>query len=79
MIMDTYDPQDERNDFIEDDSALDDLEFYRGQTWTTAELQRDFEVIGFASPYCVVRRRSDGQRGTVEFTHNPRVYFSFRP
>jgi len=26
-----------------------------------------------------VVRRSDGVRGTPEFTHNPRVYFGFMP
>jgi hypothetical protein len=26
-----------------------------------------------------VRRRSDGQVGTLEFTHHPRVYFGWRP
>ncbi len=41
-------------------------------------LQRDFEVVGFAAPFVVVRRRSDGVKGTLEFTHNPRVYFGFR-
>jgi hypothetical protein len=46
-------------------------------TWTTAELQRDFEVLGFAAPFAVVRRRSDGAAGTVEFAHQPRRYFSF--
>jgi hypothetical protein len=48
-------------------------------TWTTEELTRDFEVIGFAAPFVVVRRRSDGVKGTLEFTHSPRVYFNFEP
>jgi hypothetical protein len=47
--------------------------------WTTEELRRDFEVIGFAAPYVVVRRRVDGVKGTMEFTHMPRVYFDFTP
>jgi hypothetical protein len=49
-----------------------------GQTWDTAELQRDFEVLGFSAPFVVVKRRSDGQRGVLEFKHSPRVYFGFR-
>ena len=48
-----------------------------GQTWTTQELQRDFEVISFAAPYARVRRRSDGLVGWMEFTHSPRVYWGF--
>lgn len=49
-----------------------------GPTWTTDELTGDFEVIGFAAPYVVVRRRSDGAVGSLEFTHSPRVYFGWR-
>ena len=48
-----------------------------GPTWTTTELQQDFEVTGFAAPYVVVRRRSDAVIGTLEFTHSPRLYFGF--
>lgn len=48
-----------------------------GQRWTTEELQRDFEVQGFALGICVVRRRSDGVVGSLKFTHSPRVYFGF--
>ena len=46
--------------------------------WSTAELQRDFEVIGFAAPFVVVKRKSDGVKGSLEFTHSPRVYFNWR-
>ena len=48
-----------------------------GPRWDTAELQRDFEVLGFMAPFVVVRRRSDGAKGTLEFAHSPRVYFNF--
>ena len=48
------------------------------QTWTTAELQRDFEVLSFAAPYVVARRRSDGVLGSLEFTQSPRVYFGWK-
>lgn len=46
--------------------------------WTTEELQRDFEVIGFLAPYVVVRRRSDGKQGSLAFTHHPRRYFNWQ-
>jgi len=49
------------------------------ETWDTDALRRDFEVVGFLAPYVVVARRSDGVKGTLEFTHNPRVYFDFTP
>lgn len=47
------------------------------ERWNTDELQRDFEVIGFAAPFVVVKRKSDGQKGSLEFVHHPRVYFNF--
>lgn len=50
-----------------------------GQTWDTTQLQEDYEVIGFAAPFVVVRRKSDGVKGTLEFAHSPRVYFDFKP
>ena len=53
------------------------LEAQYGQVWDTQELSRDFEVIGFMAPLCVVRRRSDGKKGSVEFQHNPRLYWGF--
>jgi hypothetical protein len=47
-------------------------------TWDTAEMKAEFEVVGFTAPFVVVRRRADGVRGTLEFTHSPRVYFGWR-
>ena len=48
-----------------------------GQVWDTAELTADFEVIGFMAPYVVVQRKDDGRKGSLEFQHSPRLYFSF--
>lgn len=47
------------------------------QTWTTEQLKEDFEVLGFQAPHVVVKRRSDGQMGSLEFTHQPRLYFGW--
>lgn len=49
-----------------------------GQVWNTDEMTRDFEPLGFMAPYIVVRRRSDGKRGSLEFQHLPRFYFGWR-
>lgn len=49
------------------------------ERFTTDELRRDYEVIGFAAPFVVVIRKSDGVKGSMEFTHNPRFYFNFVP
>ena len=55
------------------------LESQYGKVWTTEELGEDFEVIGFMAPLVVVRRKSDGIKGSLEFQHNPRLYFNFQP
>jgi len=47
------------------------------ERWTTELLREEFDVIGFAAPFVVVRRKSDGVKGSLEFTHNPRMYFNF--
>jgi hypothetical protein len=54
------------------------LEKQYGQVWNTEELSRDFTVEGFLAPFAVVRRKSDGQLGSLEFQHQPRFYFNFR-
>ena len=55
------------------------LESKYGSVWTTDELTKEFSVVGFMAPFCVVVRRADGVRGSVEFQHNPRYFFSFQP
>ena len=54
------------------------LEAQHGQVWNTQELGQDFEVLGFAAPLVVVRRRRDGVRGSLFFQHTPRFYFDFQ-
>ena len=58
--------------------SREDLESKYGQVWSTDEMQRDFEAIGFAAPLIVVRRKADGVKGSLMFQHNPRFYFSFK-
>lgn len=54
------------------------LEARYGQVWSTDELSREYEVVGFLAPYAVVKRRSDGVMGSVAFQHHPRFYFAFQ-
>lgn len=56
---------------------MQNIENTEGQTWDTQQLQRDFKVIGFMAPYVMVIRKSDHAKGTLEFTHSPRVYFGW--
>jgi hypothetical protein len=55
------------------------LEARYGKVWDTEELAREFEILGFLAPYVVVRRKADGQKGSLEFQHHPRLYFHFVP
>jgi hypothetical protein len=55
------------------------LEAKYGSVYSTDELSEQFEVIGFMAPVVVVRRKSDGLKGSLEFQHSPRFYFSFQP
>lgn len=55
------------------------LKAQHGQVWTTSELSSDYEVLGFMAPFVVVRRKSDGRKGSLEFQHGPRFYFNFQP
>ena len=54
------------------------LEAQYGEVLTTAQMQEKYEVEGFGGGLCVVRRKSDGARGSLDFTHMPRFYHSFQ-
>jgi hypothetical protein len=53
------------------------LEAQHGQVWDSDQIRQEFEVIGFAAPFMVVKRKSDGKKGSLEFQHSPRFYFNF--
>jgi len=53
------------------------LESQYGQVWDTSQMTAEFEAIGFMAPLVVVRRRSDGKKGSLQFQHRPRFYFNF--
>lgn len=55
-----------------------ELEARYGQVWNTSELAKDFEVLGFAAPFVVVRRKADNKLGSLLFQHQPRYFFAFR-
>ena len=56
-----------------------DLEKQYGQVWDTDQMCQDFEAIGFMAPFVVVKRRSDGVKGSLMFQNSPRYYYSFEP
>jgi len=59
-------------------SEREALEAKHGQVWDTAEMQRNFSVIGFGAPLIVVTRKADNAKGSLYFQHNPRFYWGFQ-
>jgi len=49
-----------------------------GDVMTTSEMQSLYDVEGFLAPFIVCRRKADGKRGTLMFSHAPRYYFSWQ-
>jgi len=64
---------------VDEDETRKLIEAGHGQVWNTDELARDFEVLDFAAPLVIVRRRADAALGSLFFSHEPRFYWSFRP
>jgi hypothetical protein len=54
------------------------LEEKYGEVLTTSQMQELYSVEGFLSPFVVCRRKSDGKRGTLMFSHDPRYYFGWQ-
>ena len=54
------------------------LEGKHGQVWDTQQLREDFAVLGFMAPYVVVLRKADGIKGSLQFQHDPRLYYGFQ-
>lgn len=53
------------------------LEAKYGTVYDTSELIKTFEPLGFMAPVIVVRRRTDGVKGSLQFRHSPRLYYNF--
>ena len=66
-------------DINADPGSRESLEAQHGQVWDTQQLASEFDVLGFMAPLVVVRRKSDGKKGSLMFQHHPRSYFSFQP
>jgi hypothetical protein len=54
-------------------------EYGADNVFDSTQLRENFEVEGFGGGICVVKRRSDGVRGSLDFDHMPRFYYRFIP
>jgi hypothetical protein len=61
------------------DYSTGDLPAEGEPQWDRTAMQTEFSVHGFAAPFVVVTRKSDGVKGTLQFNHSPRIYFNFQP
>ena len=50
----------------------------KGNVYDSDELTKHFNVQGFAAPFVIVHRKSDGAVGTLTFQHDPRLYWDFQ-
>jgi hypothetical protein len=53
-------------------------EYGEYDVFDTKAIEALFEVIGFMAPYVVVRRKFDGKKGSLMFSHSPRFYFGWQ-
>ena len=67
-----------RRAMLDNDEDRKAWRYWDGEHWNNEALREDFEVIKFASPFVVVRRRRDGVIGTMKFINYQRTYFDFR-
>jgi len=58
-------------------AAREVLEKRHGKVWDSAQVRVEFEIIGFMAPYVVVKVRATGEKGSLEFQHDPRFYFNY--
>lgn len=55
-----------------------EIQFGKGNVWSTDELTERFDVLGFLAPFVAVRDKATGKKGTCEFSHMPRFYFNYQ-
>ena len=55
------------------------MENLESKKWDTKQLQEDFYVLSFLAPFVTVIHKETGDKGTLEFSTSPRLYFNFMP
>lgn len=63
--------------FAESNASRESLEAKYGQVWSPAEVERDFNVLGFAAAFLLVSRKSDGTKGSLSYQDEQRFYFDW--
>jgi len=47
-------------------------------TWDSKQFLDEFTPLGFMAPFVAVVRKADQVKGSLQFTHSPRVYFGWQ-
>ena len=55
------------------------MEDLSGNCWTTDELIEEFDIDSFMAPFCFGTHRNTGQKGSLTFIDQPRIYYRWRP
>ena len=56
-----------------------DLEKQFGKVRTRSEVEEAFEILDTRPPFIKVKRKEDGEVGSMLFMHNPPYFFEFVP
>ena len=64
-------------DLLSQPRSRAELEAVFREVWDEHQLAEDYEVLGFIDEAIEVRRKADGQLGSLSYQDKPRFYFSF--
>ena len=59
-------------------AARAELEKQYGKVWSSDQLRAEFKIIGFMAPFVMVKKIATGENGSLEFQHDPRLYFNYQ-
>lgn len=48
-----------------------------GNVYDSTEVHTAYKILSFAAPFVYVQDITTGKKGTLEFQHHPRFYYSF--
>ena len=56
-----------------------EAQYGKGNVWSTQEIRdSQYEIVAFLAPFVIVRDKTTGKKGSLEFQHSPRFYFNFQ-
>jgi hypothetical protein len=62
-----------------DPKTREELEYEGEMVWDADEVEHEFDLVGFKTPFAMAQHRGTGETGTLIFQDNPRYYFGWNP